>query len=278
MELDADRKPAYVVQATDWRPQGVQKCLAASPRNFVGLMEDGCSVLKYPTFKTEESMEALYEEAARYDHLGSHPNLVDFKGIHEHGLVFGYCEKGHLEDVILYQAPLTDHEKKVIGNQIVSCLIHFHEHNFIHCDLNVNNVFITSAMKAKVGDIQGQLYATDGSIAIPTMSQENAKSRHPHAGEDDFSVRTDIFALGTLLYYVWHGHAPFPELGEYRDEDEIQARYRRGNFPISVSNASGMDKIISKCWHSQYKLAGDVLKDMEELDLGHSEAERRSML
>ena len=211
-------------------------------------------------------MEALYEEAARYKYLGSHDNLVVFKGVHESGLLFGYCERGQLEEVIRDQPPLTDNEKRAIGKQIILCLTHLHEHHFVHCDLNVNNVFVTSAMNAKVGDIQGQLYRPDGTVAMPTMSQENAKSRHPQAGEDEFLARTDIFALGTVLYHLWYGHPLFPDLDEYRDEDTIQARYRRGDYPIDISQAIDMDKIISKCWHLEYKLAVEVLRDMEELE------------
>ena len=221
-------------------------------------------------------MEALYEEAARYERLGSHDNLVVFKGVHKDGLVFEYCEKGQLEEVIQNRPSLTDDEKRVIGKHITICLTYLHEHNFIHCDLNVNNVFVTSAIHAKVGDIQGQLYRPDGTVEMPTMSQENAKSRHPRAGEDEFSPRTDIFALGTLLYHLWHGHPPFPDLDEYKDEETIQARYGRGEYPIDASQAIGMDKIIGKCWNSNYKKAREVLKDIEELGSGGTECDRNS--
>lgn len=223
-------------------------------------------MLKYPHCQTQNAMEALQEEAARYKYLGSHDNLVVFKGIHNHGLIFEFCERGQLEEVLRDQPSLTEDDKRAIGKQILRCLIHLHDHLFIHCDLNVNNIFITREMDARVGDIQGQLYRPDGTVHMPTMSQENAKSRHPQAGEDEFSARTDIFALGTVLYHLWHGHPPFPDLDEYRDEDTIQARYGRGEYPIDISQAVDMDKIISKCWHSEYKLAVEVLKDIEELE------------
>lgn len=271
MDHNIERHPDVVVHVTDWQPQGVQRCLAASSRNFVGLMEDGRSVLKYPHIRSQNSMEALYEEAARYDHLGRHDNLVVFQGIHPDGLVFEYCEGGQLEDVISNTPCLPEDEKFKIAKQVVECLIHLHEHNFIHCDLNVNNVFMTSAMDVRVGDIQGQLYRTDGTVEMPTMSQENAKSRHPYAGDDEFSPRTDIFALGTLLYYLWHGTPPFPDLNEYTEDAVIQARYRAGKFPIDSSRAAGVDRIISRCWNSRYGRTTEVLEDIMNLCKGKPE-------
>lgn len=44
-------------------------------------------------------MQTLYEDAAHYDHVCRHDSLGFCKGMHEHGLLFEYCEKGSLEDV-----------------------------------------------------------------------------------------------------------------------------------------------------------------------------------
>jgi serine/threonine protein kinase len=250
---------------TYWQPNGVQKFLAASSQNYVGLMEDGRTVLKYPLRKTQETLQSLRAEADRYARLGTHENLVTCKGFSEDGLRLEYCEQGGLLDMIEGPINLTNHRKTTIGTQIVRCLIHLHEHNFIHCDLHVRNVFLTSEMDAKVGDLQGQLFRQDGSIEMDTMSQENAKSRHPCAGEDEFSRRTDIFALGTLLYHLWYGHPPFPELDEHKQQDLIQERYRTGQYPIDVTQATGVDAIIGKCWTSEYTLMSEVLDDMDNL-------------
>lgn len=253
---------APVVHVTDWQPQNVLRCLAASSRNFVGLLDDGSSVLKYPQRKTADTMEALHEEAARYQRLGTHENLVLFKGLHEDGLIFEYCSRGDLGEVIRDQPSLSENEKDRIGEQVVRCLIHLHNHNFIHGDLNVNNVFINSSGDAKVGDIQGHLYRPDGTVEMPTMSQEGAKSRHPYAGENEFTLRTDIFALGTLLYHLWHGHPPFQDLDEYEHGEEIQAKFRRREYPFEGKHRTKRDDIISKCWNSEYNCATDVLGEI----------------
>lgn len=262
MACDSQRQLPHFEHVTDWQPQNVQRCLAASSRNFVGLMDDGSSVLKYPQRKTANAMEALREEAARYHRLGRHENLVFFKGLHEDGLIFEFCTRGDLGEVIRNRPSLSENEKDRIGDQVIRGLIHLHDHNFIHGDLNVNNVFITSSGDAKLGDIQGQLYRPDGTVEMPTMSQEGAKSRHPHASEDEFTVRTDIFALGTLLYHLWHGHSPFPDLDEYRHADEIQARFQSREYPFEGKHRTKRDVIVSKCWESEYKHATDLLRDV----------------
>lgn len=252
----------------DWQPPGVQKVIGYSAWSWVGLMDDGCSVLKYPRNEGDtEAIQILHEEAARYNHVGSHDNLVVFKSIHKHGLVFEYCEKGSLADILQYQQPpLTDDEKTALGQQIVHCLVHLHARNLIHGDISVRNVFVTAATVAKVGDLQGQLYGPDGmTVELASFTNENSQSRHPFAGEDEFSPRTDIFALGTLLYCLWHEHLPFPELNEVYQEEEIQARYRRGEYPLAIAEATDMNKIICKCWHSEYDRMSEVLTDLEQL-------------
>jgi hypothetical protein len=89
----------------------------------------------------------------------------------------------------------------MFAQQITRGLIHLHAKNLIHADVSVRNVFITAANVAKVGDLQGQLYRSDWkTVQYASFTNENSQSRHPDAGEDEFSLRTDIFALGTLLY------------------------------------------------------------------------------
>lgn len=64
-------------------------------------MDEGRNVLKYPRHEhDEQALQTLYDEAARYDHVGPHDSLVVFNGKYDHGLLFEYCEKGSLGDVI----------------------------------------------------------------------------------------------------------------------------------------------------------------------------------
>src|SRR4051794_4970399 len=83
-------------RVTFWKPDGVREHLATSGHFFVGILEDGLTVLKYPHRNTLESLSCLQGEADRYAHLGSHENLVTYKGFNEQGLLLEYCEGGVL--------------------------------------------------------------------------------------------------------------------------------------------------------------------------------------
>lgn len=250
----------------DWRPQGVRDMLAFTS-SFIGLMEDGCSVLKYPYYPNDrESMKALQEEAYRYRYLGRHENLVTFKDMSDDGLVLEYCEKGALCDVV---GDLNEGQKIAIGEQVARGLVYLHSRNYIHGDLNTQNVFVTSDWTAKIGDLQGQLNDSEGNVKIPATAENNARSRLPGPGpDDDLSTQMDIFAFGTLLYHVWYGHPPYPELDAVRDEFEIEGRYSRGEFPVDM-HAGGVEKIIWRCWNSTYTSATEILEDISSL--GHPE-------
>lgn len=250
-----------------WKPEGVKDYLATSACFFVGLMDDGQTVLKYPHVQTKDSMSCLREEADRYSRLGVHENFVTYKGLNEDGLLLEYCEGGVLKDLIEGPFVLTDCHKSLISTQIVRCLAFLHRRNYIHCDIHVRNIFLTSKLFAKVGDLQGQLYRDDGSVEMETMSQEDAKSRHPDAGNDEFTPRTDIFAFGTLLYHLHHGHPPFPELNAHDHSELIQARFRERRYPTNLSQESTIDIIIGKCWDSEYKRADEILDDFLALGI-----------
>jgi serine/threonine protein kinase len=263
---DSPAANTRVVEVYDWKPRGVWHTIGISSGCFVGLMEDGCSVLKYPHHPNDpETMKALRDEAYCYRSIGPHENLVTFKHMSDDGLVLEFCENGSLCDVI---GSLDEGLKIAIGEQVARGLVHLHTQNYIHSDLNTRNVFVTSDWTAKIGDLQGQLKDSDGNVKVRPIAENDAKSRLPGLGlDDDASTQEDIFAFGTLLYHVWYGHPPYPELDPYVHDDEVEitARYSRGEFPVDA-HAVGLEKVIWRCWNSKYTSASEILDDISSLD------------
>lgn len=77
--------------------------------------------------------------------------------------------------------------------------------------------------------------------------------------------KTDIFALGSAIYYIIQGHEPFPELNSLDDGDksEIIARYSSGRFPPLGSHLGG--NIVYRCWEGRYESNDKIAEDFKRL-------------
>lgn len=81
----------------------------------------------------------------------------------------------------------------------------------------------------------------------------------PRCHGDDACVRTDLFALGSAIYFIMTGHEVFPDLDNWEDDEDVLSRFRSGLFPVDGHLCY---HITDKCWKQQYELADDVILDL----------------
>jgi hypothetical protein len=67
------------------------------------------------------------------------------------------------------------------------------------------------------------------------------------------NVRSDLFALGSSMYYIMAGHEPYND----STEDEVTDRYVRGEFPDVDSFECG--RAIEGCWTGELGSAQEVV-------------------
>jgi serine/threonine protein kinase len=103
----------------------------------------------------------------------------------------------------------------------------------LHCDINVNNLLLDKDLNVKLADFQGRYISPDRITLLDGLSSENVKSSIPRSDPNHADEKTDVFALGSAIYYIMTGHEPFPELDSLNDdhEAEIVSLYRSGQFP-----------------------------------------------
>jgi len=141
------------------------------------------------------------------------------------------------------------------GGQIVEAFEHAHERGVIHRDLKTANVMITPAGRVKVLDFglakrliteelgeatRSQLSLTDeGMIAgtLPYLAPETLQGNPADA-------RSDIWALGVVLYEMAAGARPF----EGRTGFELtSAILRDAPAPVPARTPAGLSAVIRKC-------------------------------
>jgi serine/threonine protein kinase len=179
----------------------------------------------------EDSSELLvrFEREARTLAALNHPNIGGIHGIEEHQglkyLVLEYIDGETLADRIA-RGPLRVVETLIIGSQIARGLAAAHDAGFIHRDLKPANVKITSEGITKVLDFGLARFepamkhrtATDETLTVtpsdtmttPGTILGTVQYLSPEQARGvDVDRRTDLWALGVVLYECLTGRNPF---------------------------------------------------------------------
>ena len=176
------------------------------------------------------SAERLRRETSMARRI-SHPNVVRMHDLgEEHGLLFvsmEYVAGESLGARIQRLGTLTPAQLRPLVIQLCEGLTAAHGVGIIHRDLKPANVLIDAQERVKLidfgiarGDLQVGMTATNMVVGTPEyMAPEQVRG-----GAVD--ARTDVYALGAVLYHALTGRPPF-----------------RGDTPISVGLAHCQDPV-----------------------------------
>lgn len=237
-------------------PPGVSEIIGCSGECFIGAIDDS-TVLKYPSLPGDH--ENIHIEAQLLQILGSYPRIISFKGLTEHGLILQRASNGSLSDYIASQSFISLDQRLLWCKQAAEAVSYIHTKHVIHCDINLRNFLLDENLDLLLADFQGMLKSADGKTLLDGLSRECSKSYMPRCHGDYASVDTDLFALGSAIYFIMTGHEVFPELDSLDNDEDILLRFQNGLFPVGnyVCN-----HIAEKCWKQQYPSADDVVCDI----------------
>jgi hypothetical protein len=211
----------------------------------------------------------------------NHPNTVilyDFGQDPEDGSLFiamEFVEGRSLRTAILREGPLPPLRALLICEQVCASLANAHEAGIIHRDLKPDNVMLSTRGKvedvvrvldfgiAKLRDDQGGVTAMPMTKAGDLLGTPQYMAPEQIRGEQ-VDARTDVYALGAMLYEMITGRLPFEApslmaiLGKHLSEAPAPPSQRRTDLDIPPA----LDQLVMECMQ---KAAADRLRDMELL-------------
>jgi len=235
-----------------WHPPGVSEVLSGGNTARLGLLPDG-TILKYVFDRDDRwAAKGLDIEHQILTALGTHDRLVKYLGRHEYGLRFQFEVHGDIRryfarmDSENVPIPIQQREKWV--QQAAESIAFVHSKGVIHCDIHPNNFLLDDKLDLRLCDFAGSLFGE-----LDGKAMESTPFFLPREPLSTPNVKSDLFALGSVVYYIMAGREPYDGLSE----NEITARFTRGEFPDVAGFGCG--GIISGCWTGKYRSAQEVV-------------------
>ena len=158
--------------------------------------------------------------------------------------------------------------------QIVDAVAHAHERGVVHCDLKSSNIMIGRSGTVKILDFglatrtppsadldteTTRSEAPSGAGTVPYMAPEVLCGRRP-------DTRSDVWALGVLMYELVSGRRPFSGTTKY----ELAAAILGGTpAPLSTHVAVGFRHIVGRCLEKapedRYRSARGLASALDDL-------------
>lgn len=207
----------------------------------------------------------------------NHPNIAALYSLFRQGeelyMVMEFVRGETLDTILQKRGALPPEEAIPVFCQVLDGINHAHEFGIVHRDIKPANMMLTENGKLKVLDfgiarLLGSARMTRAGNIIGTleyMAPEQVKGRETDA-------RSDIYALGMMLYEVLTGRTPFDTENEFElmklqtEEMPVPPSQINPNIPEEVETA--IMRAIAKDPDERFQTAGDFLQEL--LDAGYS--------
>jgi len=225
-------------------------------------------------FANDPQFIKRFEQEAKVSAKLQHPHIVP---IHDYGqaegytyIVMSFIESGDLTDILMSQQPSLSEIVRIVS-QVGDALDYAHSMGIVHRDIKPSNILVDKRGNCLLTDfgiakmVEGvaseKLTTTGHVVGTPTyMSPEQGYGK-------EMDGRSDIYALGVILYEMITGRVPF------RAETPMAVVIKHMNDPLPPPHEFNPDlpeaiervalKALAKNPKDRYATAGDMVKALE---------------
>ena len=220
-----------------------------------------------PNYVNQETFVDRFKREAKTAANLNHPNIVqifDWGIEKEPYFVMEYIEGNTLTSIIAKNRTISLSDILFIGAQVSNGLHAAHQKGLVHRDIKPGNIMITPDGKVKVTDFgivslqneESDITKTGSILGTASyISPEQAQGK-------PVSIESDLYSLGTVLYELITGRAPFSgdspistATKHLTEKPEKPSVFRR-DLPKGVETA--ILKLLEKATYDRFKSAEDL--------------------
>ncbi len=220
-------------------------------RNIMNMNRDEFCVLKIP--RSEKYNRRFLKEALICKKLEPHRNAVSVKDILKHNeriiIVQEFVDGITLSDKM--KIGMSEGEKRFYISQLVDIVSHAHSRNVVHRDIKPENILIRNDGILKLLDYGTAKELRDEEISKTVIGTRPYMAPEQILGKSE--KRSDIWALGVIMYQIHTGRLPFYDPVEKNLMDKILEEEPERPMVIDPSIREELDNIIMKCLRKNVK-------------------------
>ncbi len=189
-------------------------------------------------------------------------------------LVMDYAGGETAQDRLDARGALTEAEAVTIALDIAEALDHVHRRGLIHRDVKPANLIL---------DVSGHARLIDFGLARPLADEDWAVAEAGNAigtpvyispeqarGQADLDPRSDLYSLGSTLYHLVTGQAPYAGNSQHLMRQHTDPRARpvdpdQLNPALSIGLVALIGKLTAKNRQARYERMGDLIDDLHDL-------------
>jgi len=241
------------------------------------LLDRHVAIKLISTEALDDWTKKLFEREAKAVARMSHPNIVvvyDFDYFENQPYIAMELLKGASLDDLFYEKKLELKDTLDIIHQTLNGLQHAHDQGVIHRDIKPTNIFVSDSGVVKIMDFGvARLAATSSTVTegfvlgTPEyMSPEQVKA-------ESLDGRTDLFSVGTMLYWLFTNETPFSAdtahstMFKIVNEEPSPLQVKGISHHVLADLQSILNRALAKDPAERFASASDMAKEVKSLIL-----------